>query len=982
MEPPPDALALAVSPLPRLSAPAPTRRALLLARCRLSLAQWRASDGTEAPRAIRAEFRRGVLCLQRELKRLAEAGEGRDGGGEGGRDEGGSGPSEAHSASPTAPPLPPSTLATLTLSHVLCESHFLLGSFLDASWTAALAARRAPEAAAERGVLAEKTRQLRAAEQAVEARLRELRELSEVGGGNRRGKPLLAQDRQLRRLVAAREQIRRVVASDREARRRAEASRTALFVGAVKAFAEALRAGGGHDVRAAFALCRLALGAGRADEGDEDEAEAGEEKAREDAAGGAGDATSSRTRPETPQGARRDAASAHPKVASRDAVSARLEAAAEALDLAPAHKLLPLAALLAARLEGDEEAPGAATPALLAPTPSPSAPFPPPHPPAELFFQRSLASLLVRLARARPAEAAYVLLRMAREEAPSGGGPGRPGSAQDARALRKHRAAQAVLHRAATGDARAGAVLRPARGLAAAYERLATGPLEEDGGAGGSADAAGRAARPGPGSGPRLPRAGLDMAARAAGAPLFAASSRAPPFGGGVQSACGAERGGGVEQGAASLPPASPYVAFVRILPACRLASGVHRPRLVRVLGSDGTWRRQLLKGGGDDLRQDEVMELFFWANDTFLRDAKAARRRALGVRTYPVVPLARRAGVVGWVDGARSLGDVLVGPDGRGGAHAAYAALDDLFGAEGASSGGAQGAASGAAAPGLAASGAAAPPPARSRPLRRLTFPETSRQMAAAQATGDAVTMRQTYDEVLCRFPPVLGRFVRDSSSSARESSRRRLSLARSLASGSAAGHAVGLGDRHAQNILVDLPSMQLVHIDLGIALEQGRFLPIPERVPFRLTPNLVDGLGPAGVAGAAGKALEAALAAARADAPALASVVELLVHDPLCAWTATPHPAQGEGSSADEPRNGRLAPGRETPKRAAAKRGEAANADAARALLRVRQKLLGREEGSELPLSVEGQAALLLRLASDRDNLATMYVGWASWL
>ena len=38
------------------------------------------------------------------------------------------------------------------------------------------------------------------------------------------------------------------------------------------------------------------------------------------------------------------------------------------------------------------------------------------------------------------------------------------------------------------------------------------------------------------------------------------------------------------------------------------------------------------------------------------------------------------------------------------------------------------------------------------------------------------------------------------------------------------------------------------MVHIDLGIAFEQGRFLTTPELVPFRLTRDIVDGMGAAG--------------------------------------------------------------------------------------------------------------------------------------
>ena len=54
--------------------------------------------------------------------------------------------------------------------------------------------------------------------------------------------------------------------------------------------------------------------------------------------------------------------------------------------------------------------------------------------------------------------------------------------------------------------------------------------------------------------------------------------------------------------------------------------------------------------------------------------------------------------------------------------------------------------------------------------------------------------------------------------------------------------------------------------------------------------------------------------------------------------------------------------------------------NADAERALLRVRQKLDGTEDG-ELR-SVEGQVQQLLQDARDPDKLCRLYPGWAAWV
>lgn len=44
--------------------------------------------------------------------------------------------------------------------------------------------------------------------------------------------------------------------------------------------------------------------------------------------------------------------------------------------------------------------------------------------------------------------------------------------------------------------------------------------------------------------------------------------------------------------------------------------------------------------------------------------------------------------------------------------------------------------------------------------------------------------------------------------------------------------GYIVGLGDRHSMNILIDEDTAEVVHIDLGVAFEQGLMLKTPERV------------------------------------------------------------------------------------------------------------------------------------------------------
>lgn len=105
----------------------------------------------------------------------------------------------------------------------------------------------------------------------------------------------------------------------------------------------------------------------------------------------------------------------------------------------------------------------------------------------------------------------------------------------------------------------------------------------------------------------------------------------------------------------------------------------------------------------------------------------------------------------------------------------------------------------------------------------------------------------------------------------------QKRVAYAHSLAVNSMVGFVIGLGDRHCSNILIDSATSELVHIDLGIAFEGGRYTPTPELVPFRLTRDLVDALGVTGVEGAMRRCCEATLRVMRASRPALLTLIEV---------------------------------------------------------------------------------------------------------
>jgi ataxia telangiectasia mutated family protein len=102
--------------------------------------------------------------------------------------------------------------------------------------------------------------------------------------------------------------------------------------------------------------------------------------------------------------------------------------------------------------------------------------------------------------------------------------------------------------------------------------------------------------------------------------------------------------------------------------------------------------------------------------------------------------------------------------------------------------------------------------------------------------------------------------------------------------------GYIVGLGDRHSMNILLDQASAEVVHIDLGVAFEQGLMLKTPERVPFRLTREIIDGMGVSGVEGIFRRCCEATLSVMRTNKEALLTIIEVFIYDPLYKWALSP--------------------------------------------------------------------------------------------
>lgn len=352
------------------------------------------------------------------------------------------------------------------------------------------------------------------------------------------------------------------------------------------------------------------------------------------------------------------------------------------------------------------------------------------------------------------------------------------------------------------------------------------------------------------------------------------------------------------------------------------IMNGINAPKVVECLGSDGHKYKQLAKSGNDDLRQDAVMEQFFGLVNTFLQNHRDTWKRRLAVRTYKVVPFTPSAGVLEWVDGTLPLGEYLIGSMRNGGAHRRYGTGD-------------------------------------------WPFPKCREHMENGK------DKRKIFQEVCENFRPVMHHFFLERFLQPADWFEKRLAYTRSVAASSMVGYIVGLGDRHAMNILIDQATAEVVHIDLGVAFEQGLMLKTPERVPFRLTRDIIDGMGVTGVDGVFRRCCEETLSVMRTNKEALLTIVEVFIHDPLYKWALSPLKAlQRQKDSNDD---------LETSLESLQEESEG-NKDAARALMRVKQKLDGYEEGEMR--SVHGQVQQLIQDAIDPERLCQMFPGWGAWM
>jgi hypothetical protein len=282
------------------------------------------------------------------------------------------------------------------------------------------------------------------------------------------------------------------------------------------------------------------------------------------------------------------------------------------------------------------------------------------------------------------------------------------------------------------------------------------------------------------------------------------------------------------------------------------------RPKRIGFCCTDGTVRTYLLKGR-ESLALDEIMaQLTYVARQKLLQNSLVKDREHLITEPYGVQTLGPHAGLVEWVDDAMTLDSIFKRwQRSRLDAAAGIASLaedDEVSSGDGELHNKEYEA-------------------AQDRPaelFQRKIAVELKKYNIQSSKTSrkewPEEALRAVFDQLSNGIPKnMIRNEIEQAARCAGEAHEAGMRLTSKLAATSSFCHAFGLGDRHLGNVLLDVNSSSIVHVDMGVTFGAGERLRVPEVVPFRLTKTLVGALGLSGVNGPFASKLEQSLSALR---------------------------------------------------------------------------------------------------------------------
>ncbi|CBY25200.1 non-specific serine/threonine protein kinase [Caenorhabditis elegans] len=328
------------------------------------------------------------------------------------------------------------------------------------------------------------------------------------------------------------------------------------------------------------------------------------------------------------------------------------------------------------------------------------------------------------------------------------------------------------------------------------------------------------------------------------------------------------------------------------------------KPVIIKLTTKTGRIVRLICKKD-DDLSKDyHFTKMVEMCNDLLMKDEQT-RIQKMTATTYSVIPLGKQGGIIEFMEGVTSF----------------YETLDKLMGMT------------------------------SGEWLEKLKFWNTHmKPMGKEERT-------KYFREVACKNTPVvMGKWFRIQYPEAGQWFASRKLFAKSTAVMSVIGYIFGLGDRHTKNLMVHTTG-KCIHVDFDMIFNKGETLGTPELVPFRLTQNMINGMGEVALDGEFRTVCEQALRVFRENSYEIEKYIADLPNLVADFPSNKRAPKDFDMSEAKRLVSGRL-------------RGQIMTAK------------LYRSNPISHPMQVSQLASSLIELATSEEKLSEMYLGWMATL
>ncbi|XP_031163630.2 DNA-dependent protein kinase catalytic subunit [Sander lucioperca] len=284
-----------------------------------------------------------------------------------------------------------------------------------------------------------------------------------------------------------------------------------------------------------------------------------------------------------------------------------------------------------------------------------------------------------------------------------------------------------------------------------------------------------------------------------------------------------------------------------------KVMSSIRRPKRLIIRGDDERDHPFLVKGG-EDLRQDQRIEQLFAVMNILLSHDAACTHRGMQLRTYQVIPITTRIGLIEWMENTCTLKEFL------------YSTMTEEE---------------------------------KQRAGRSTEDYNKWLQTFAPKSKGivlyNCAYKKAKRSETVNNFSKVLQHVPADLLKRAFLKMCNSPEAFLSLRSHFISSHALlcvshwvlGIGDRHLSNFMINMETGGMVGIDFGHAFGSAtQFLPVPELMPFRLTQQFVNLMQPLKESGLIQSIMVHSLRAYRAEPDLLLNTMDVFVKEPSLDW------------------------------------------------------------------------------------------------